>query len=539
MMAQSLIPSSQITTALNSRRIPKRVTLIAPHHHQNPLLSSSPILIPSRSLFPLRVSRKLRKGVYANAVVDEGSEAIANLERCFGAAAASTSSSSTTTPSMSCTTMKGSNYGAFGAVTLEKSKLDMTKPETKTSPEVATGGGGGDIGKRINNGGGDGGDDGGDDDDYLGDFDEGDDGDEGGLFRRRLLLPELYERKFLDAVLNEWKKTMMDLPAGLRQGYEMGWVSSAQIVKYLAMNARPTTVRFVSRTLPQGMSRAFIGRMIADPAFLYGFLLEQAATIGYSVWWEVKTRKERLKQEWDLALINVLTTTACNAIVVWSLAPCRSYGNTFRSDLQNTIQKLPNNVFEGSYPQREFVLPQRLQSIFYKAAELCMVGITAGAAQGALSKLSASKKEGRLSVTMPSVSTNALGYGAFLGIYANLRYQLLCGLDRTVMNHFDVLGVALCLSTAMRVLNVQVGETSRLAWLGMQADPLVESDNLLKAYHRPTEAAPASSSNWFISKNPIVSGLDLFGIKQGNTDQEAPPPPNTRRKRIVRKKVTA
>ncbi|KAI3984131.1 hypothetical protein MKX01_035258 [Papaver californicum] len=539
MMAQSLIPSSQITTALNSRRIPKRVALIAPHHHQNPLLSSSPILNPSRSLFPLRVSRKLRKGVYANALVDEGSEAIANLERCFGAAAASTSSSSTTTPSMSCTTMKGSNYGAFGAVTLEKSKLDMTKPETKTSPEVATGGGGGDIGKRINNGGGDGGDDGGDDDDYLGDFDEGDDGDEGGLFRRRLLLPELYERKFLDAVLNEWKKTMMDLPAGLRQGYEMGWVSSAQIVKYLAMNARPTTVRFVSRTLPQGMSRAFIGRMIADPAFLYRFLLEQAATIGCSVWWEVKTRKERLKQEWDLALINVLTTTACNAIVVWSLAPCRSYGNTFRSDLQNTIQKLPNNVFEGSYPQRGFDLQQRLQSIFYKAAELCMVGITAGAAQGALSKFSASKKEGRLSVTMPSVSTNALGYGAFLGIYANLRYQLLCGLDRTVMNHFDVLGVVLCLSTAMRVLNVQVGETSRLAWLGMQADPLVESDNLLKVYNRPTEAAPASSSNWFISKNPIVSGLDLFGIKQGNTDQEAPPPPNTRRKRIVRKKVTA
>ncbi|KAI3888665.1 hypothetical protein MKW92_011649 [Papaver armeniacum] len=483
MMAQSLIPSSQITTALNSRRIPKRVNLSASNHHQNPLLSSSsPILNPSRLIFtPLRVSRKLRKGVYANAVVDEGSEAIANLERCFGAAASSTSSS---TPSMSCTTMKGSNYGAFGAVTLEKSKLDMTKPETKTSPE-------------------------------------------------------LFGRKFLDSVLNEWHKTAMDLPAGIRQGYEMGWLSSAQIVKYLATHARPTTIRVVSRTLPEGMSRAFIGRMIADPAFLYRFLLEQAATIGCSVWWEVKTRKERLKQEWDLALINVLTTTACNAIVVWSLAPCRSYGSTFRYDLQNTIQKLPNNVFERSYPQREFDLQQRFQSFFYKAAELCMVGITAGAAQGALSKLSASKKEGRLSVTMPSVSSNALGYGAFLGIYANLRYQLLCGLDKTVMNHFDVLGVALCLSTAMRVLNVQVGETSRLAWLGMQADPLVESDNLLKAYNRPTEAAPASSSNWFISKNPIVSGLDLFGNKQRNTDGEAPPPPNTRRKRIVRKKVTA
>lgn len=33
--------------------------------------------------------------------------------------------------------------------------------------------------------------------------------------------------------------------------------------------------------------------MLADPAFLYKFLLEQAGTIGCSVWWEVKNRKER------------------------------------------------------------------------------------------------------------------------------------------------------------------------------------------------------------------------------------------------------
>lgn len=103
----------------------------------------------------------------------------------------------------------------------------------------------------------------------------------------------------------------------------------------------------------------------------------------------------RIKQEWDLALINVLTVTACNAIVVWSLAPCRSYGNTFRFDLQNTLQKLPNNIFEKSYPLREFDLQKRVQSFFYRAAELCMVGLTAGTVQGALSNLAASKKEGR------------------------------------------------------------------------------------------------------------------------------------------------
>jgi hypothetical protein len=33
--------------------------------------------------------------------------------------------------------------------------------------------------------------------------------------------------------------------------------------------------------------------MIADPAFLYRLLLEQAATVGCSVWWELKNRKDR------------------------------------------------------------------------------------------------------------------------------------------------------------------------------------------------------------------------------------------------------
>ncbi|KAH7516384.1 hypothetical protein FEM48_Zijuj10G0129400 [Ziziphus jujuba var. spinosa] len=111
--------------------------------------------------------------------------------------------------------------------------------------------------------------------------------------------------------------------------------------------------------------------MFADPCFLYKLLLDQATTIGCSVW---------IKQEWDLALVHVLTVAACNAIV-WLLAPCHSYGNMFRFDLQTTLQKLPNNIFERSYLLRELDLKKRIHYFFYKAAELCMAGLTAGAMQ--------------------------------------------------------------------------------------------------------------------------------------------------------------
>lgn len=77
----------------------------------------------------------------SSALVDGVGETIPHLERCFQAlpaadsAAASSSSSSSSSASMLGPFMK-KDYGAFGAVTLEKSKLDMTQKQAKSSPEV-------------------------------------------------------------------------------------------------------------------------------------------------------------------------------------------------------------------------------------------------------------------------------------------------------------------------------------------------------------------------------------------------------------------
>uniref|UniRef100_A0A2P2K405 Uncharacterized protein MANES_10G130100 n=1 Tax=Rhizophora mucronata TaxID=61149 RepID=A0A2P2K405_RHIMU len=148
--------------------------------------------VPTRQL--LRTCKPWRRG---NLVIEclspplpppmniDGADQVAALERCYLAPAPPLVASGKFGP-----TMKG-KYGAFGAVTLEKGKLDMSQKQSQSSPEVALGGGGGDIGKKINHGGGDGGDDDGDDDDYFDDFDDDDEGDEGGLFRRRQFLQEV------------------------------------------------------------------------------------------------------------------------------------------------------------------------------------------------------------------------------------------------------------------------------------------------------------------------------------------------------------
>lgn len=93
----------------------------------------------------------------------------------------------------------------------------------------------------------------------------------------------------------------------------------------------------------------------------------------------------RFQQEWDLVFLNVFTATICNLAIFCSLSPCRSY----------TIQKLPNNIFEKSYPMRQFDLLRRTQSFFSKAAELCLGGLLVGSILGGLSHILSSRRERR------------------------------------------------------------------------------------------------------------------------------------------------
>ncbi|KAM3273143.1 hypothetical protein ACQJBY_042873 [Aegilops geniculata] len=311
------------------------------------------------------------------------------------------------------------------------------------------------------------------------------------------------------------------------------------MVRFLSVFSRPTHTRSFSRALPGWLSRGLVGRTLADPSFPHKMAFEFLATFASSVWWEMNIRKERFEQEWDLAVVNALTASCCNLVVLGLLAPCRSYGSTSRFDFQNAIEKLPNNIFEKSYPLREFDLQKRISAFLYKAAELSLVGVVAGSIQGGMSKALSARKDGRLSVTLPNVSANALGYGAFLGLYANLRYQLLCGLDQYMIKRFDVLGMAIFIGTTLRFMNIQIGESSRRAWLGEEADPQY-SDRLLRAYNRPVEVTTAADqqeeSRWFISKDAVVSGLGLLGIKQGGPEAQLSKP---RRKRVIRKKVAS
>ncbi|KAH7516387.1 hypothetical protein FEM48_Zijuj10G0129700 [Ziziphus jujuba var. spinosa] len=233
-----------------------------------------------------------------------------------------------------------------------------------------------------------------------------------------------------------------------------GLGSSAEMVKLVAINARPTILvylPFTSSSSVEGINWQF--PMLADPSFLYKLLFEQATTIGCSVWLEFKNRKE-----WDLAPVHVLTVAACDAIVVWSLASCRSYGNMFQFDLQSSLQKLPNNIFERSYPLREFDLQKRLHSFFYKAAELCMAGLTAGAVT---TGISAGKCPGfGVEECLFQMASKRVTQGIFLRMYILLIGYCWTNLD---LSHV--------FSSIKRDLNF-IDHTGDLGWFAMDCTEL-------------------------------------------------------------------
>jgi hypothetical protein len=157
----------------------------------------------------------------------------------------------------------GGNFGSGSSLSMvmERSKLEFVMPTPpQQAPKLDDGGSGGDDGKHNHHGGGGGDGDGGDDDDYFGGEGDGEgDGQGGGggggdgFFRTAL--PELYDRLTIGAVLQEWYKTVAELPLFIRRAVEMGLFSSAQLVRFLSMDVRPGVARSVSRTLPAEVSR--------------------------------------------------------------------------------------------------------------------------------------------------------------------------------------------------------------------------------------------------------------------------------------------
>ena len=250
--------------------------------------------------------------------------------------------------------------------------------------------------------------------------------------------------------------TVESLPGFLRMVASMPYYSTAQWVRYLTMQERPNMFRSVERALahfPDARS-GFVGRMIADPAFMQKTAIEGAIAFSFAMAHEVHVRGKRIQHEMDYAIINAVClafgAAACSALIAPSKLPTPP---SSRFPWQSMLNKLPNNVFEKNTPARDFMIPQRVSSFVAKAVELSAVSAIAGAASASLQHCTLAAR--RISnpeyspvTPLPGISRSAGGMGVYGGVMANTRLQAGAGIERVLLDYakqsttWQVMGIA-------------------------------------------------------------------------------------------------
>lgn len=86
----------------------------------------------------------------------------------------------------------------------------------------------------------------------------------------RAVIEQLYTPEAINAVLQEWGRSVGSLPAIIRQSVQLGLFSSAQLVRFLSMDVRPSMTRTVTRSLPPsvgaGRMRCLTGSGVPEQA---------------------------------------------------------------------------------------------------------------------------------------------------------------------------------------------------------------------------------------------------------------------------------
>lgn len=361
--------------------------------------------------------------------------------------------------------------GSFsGGATLQRSKLDLSQKQSQAREIKTDDGQGGGIGGKGNiNGGGGGDEDNGDDDDYFEDGDDGD-GDENTGFIRQAV-NENYTMQAITSVLQEWGYSMQSLPLILQTAAQMGLLSSAQLVRFCAMDNRPTLTRWLARCLPSSASRQVVGRMMADPAFVQKLLIENGITAAGTLWYEVEQRGDRFFKELDLVVINTVCLMAASSAMVWAVAPNRSFGGP-SLPFQRMLAGMPSNVFDACGPQRQYTMASRITSFAAKSTQMAVVGGVIGGTMSLLGRGSTALRQKmdpsyRPSLQPPRASTAAAGLGGFMAISSNFRYQMVAGMDRYLFGHSNFLWSYLVATSVVRAMSHAVSQPSRLYFMGL------------------------------------------------------------------------
>ncbi|KAK4529484.1 hypothetical protein CCYA_CCYA01G0341 [Cyanidiococcus yangmingshanensis] len=290
----------------------------------------------------------------------------------------------------------------------------------------------------------------------------------------------------LAGVLRAYRRPLESLPPELIEAVRRCWIERRTLARYLAQD------RGLVGWLLQW--RFFRDRVLADPEFIFKLLAQEYIGNGTQLVGEFLVRGREIVDELEYVLSDLIVGTVVEASFVVLLAPSvpfpqmqhelsatfqRGWWQTRWNRYLQWAQSLPANAFEKSIPPlRVYPLPSRVLTVLHTSAQYFLIGFACGIVGTAITygllgvrrTFDPAYKPAR---PMPPVVPNSVGWGAFMALSSNPRFQLVEGLER--LSHMLLANHALwnrVFIVTLRFMNNFYGGINFVQffrWAGLQA----------------------------------------------------------------------
>lgn len=228
--------------------------------------------------------------------------------------------------------------------------------------------------------------------------------------------------------LAEAGRSIESLPKDLKAAIEDGRIPGSIVLKYFDLERSG----FMSWLMKFG---GFKERLLADDLFLAKVGMECGVGIFTKTAAEYQRRKENFFNELEIVFADVVMAIIADFMLVYLPAPTISLRPPLALNagrLTKFFYSCPDNAFQVTWTGTSFSLLQRLGAIIRNGAKLFAVGTTSSLvgtvvtnalinARKAVDHSTADEVE-----NVPVLSTS-VGYGVYMAISSNLRYQVLAG----------------------------------------------------------------------------------------------------------------
>ncbi|XP_027122521.2 protein RETICULATA-RELATED 4, chloroplastic-like [Coffea arabica] len=274
-------------------------------------------------------------------------------------------------------------------------------------------------------------------------------------------------------VLVEAGRSIESLPKDLKAAIEDGRIPGSIILKYFELEKVPLFAWLMK-------FGGFKERLLADDLFLAKVIMECGVGMFTKTAAEYERRRENFFKELEIVFADVVMAVIADFMLVYLPAPTVSLRAPISANagrIAKFFYGCPDNAFQIALGGTSFSLLQRFGAIVRNGAKLFAVGTTSSLVGTVITNALINAKKAVSSVdeteNVPVLSTS-VGYGVYMSVSSNLRYQILAGVIEQrilepLLHQHKLFLSAICF--AVRTGNTFLGSllwVDYARWIGVQ-----------------------------------------------------------------------